>query len=155
MPTIRGIRRLFRLPATRRSAERDVDEEIRFHIERRVEDLVARGHSPQTARDVAEREYGDRVASRRELVAVDTRRMGRERRRSWWDATAQDVRFAARSLWKQPGFTLAVVLTFALGIGANAAMFEVIDRLLFRPPAFLRDPGAVHRVYLARTEDGR
>jgi len=67
-----------------------------------------------------------------------------------WDAFTQDVRYAIRGLKNRPGFTLAVILTLALGIGANAAMFSVVDRLLFRPPPLLRDPALVHRVYLVR-----
>ena len=63
------------------------------------------------------------------------------------DAVRQDVRYALRGLRARPAFTAAVVLTLGLGIGANAAMFGIIDRLMFRAPAYLRDPARVNRVY--------
>ena len=63
----------------------------------------------------------------------------------------RDLRYAARGLWRTPGFTLGVVLTLALGIGVNATMFGVVDTLFLKPPAGVRDPGRVVRVYVRRT----
>ena len=63
------------------------------------------------------------------------------------DAIGRDVRYALRGFRANPGFTAAVVLTLGLGIGANAAMFGIVDRLMFRAPAYLHDPDRVHRVY--------
>jgi len=67
---------------------------------------------------------------------------------------AQDLRHSLRGLRKSPGFAAAVILTLGLGIGANAAMFGVVDRLMFRPYAYLKDPETVHRIYLQQFDRG-
>ena len=77
----------------------------------------------------------------------------KEAGRSAWgfpalDTVLRDLRYAARGLFRSPGFSVTVVLTLALGIGANATVFAVIDRLMFRPFRHLRDPDRVNRVYL-------
>jgi len=74
---------------------------------------------------------------------------------SWLDHFVKDLRYAIRGLRRSPGFTTTVVLTLGLGIGANAAMFGVIDRLMFRPFPYLREPSEVHRVYLLHTDRTR
>jgi predicted permease len=71
-----------------------------------------------------------------------------------FDDVAHDLRYAGRALRKSPGFAAAVIITLGLGIGANAAMFGVVDRLMFRPYAYLRDPSAVNRIYLRSTYRG-
>jgi len=71
------------------------------------------------------------------------------------DTIRQDIRYALRGLRRAPGFTLTVMATLGLGIGANVAMFDVTDRLMFRPFPYLRDPSSVHRVYLETTSRGR
>jgi predicted permease len=72
----------------------------------------------------------------------------------WWDMFSRDLRYAIRGLRARPGFAAAVVLTLALGIGANAAIFSVVDRLLFRPPPMLAEPVLTHRVYISSTYRG-
>src|SRR5918997_5344958 len=67
------------------------------------------------------------------------------------DNLTQDLKYAVRGLRTKPGFAIAVVATLALGIGANTAMFGIVDQLLFRPPPLLRDPATTHRVYVYQT----
>jgi len=74
---------------------------------------------------------------------------------AWLETVLQDSRYAIRGLRRSPAFTITVILTLGLGIGANTAMFGIIDRLMFRPFPYLRDQGAVHRVYLQDTHRGK
>src|SRR5690242_1876695 len=71
------------------------------------------------------------------------------------DSFLQDLTYALRGLRAKPAFTTAIVLTLALGIGANAAMFSLVDRLLFRPPPLLKDPASAHRIYGMQTFRGK
>ncbi|HEX6534348.1 MAG TPA: ABC transporter permease, partial [Gemmatimonadaceae bacterium] len=68
----------------------------------------------------------------------------------WWDPMTSTVRYALRRMRRSPGFTLGVILSFALGIGANTAMFGIIDRLLLRPPAHVVDADRVRRLMVER-----
>jgi len=151
---VSGIRRLLNLPESRRRVQHDVDDEIRFHIESRVAELVGGGVRPEIAREVATREFGDVAEARAEIARVDRRRLTRERRQAWWETLGQDLAYSARSLRSQPGFAAVVVLVLALGIGANVTMFAVIDRLLLRAPAHVTDPHRVVSVATGRRVDG-
>ncbi|HJR42854.1 MAG TPA: ABC transporter permease [Gemmatimonadaceae bacterium] len=128
-----GLRRLFRLPARAASVERDVDEELAFHLESRIEELVAAGMPRERARATALGEFGDVRDARSELSAIDRRRVGRDARAELWGTIRQDARFALRTMASHRLFSAAALLTFALGIGATAAIFSVVDGVLLRP----------------------
>jgi predicted permease len=72
------------------------------------------------------------------------------RRPRWLDLTTQHVTSAFRSLRRSPGFAIAAVLTLGLGIGSNATMLDIMDRLLLRPPPHVQDPGTIHRIYVSQ-----
>jgi predicted permease len=71
------------------------------------------------------------------------------------DNLLHDLKYAIRGLRTKPSFAIAVITTLGLGIGANAAMFGIVDRLLFRPPALMKDPATAHRLYVAQTFRGK
>jgi predicted permease len=142
-----GLPRLFRLVVRPAPAEQDVDAEIAFHLEEETEALVARGLAPDQAAREARRRFGNLDEARVRLVRLDKEHIMRARRKDRFGDLWQDLSYALRGMRRSPGFTALVVVTLGLGIGANAAMFEVVDRTLLRPPAFLREPGLTGRVY--------
>jgi predicted permease len=150
-----GVRRLFRLAIRRPElAKDDVDREIAFHLEERVRQLVASGMTPAEADAEARRRFGDLDASRAALGAQAVRQEQRLALGDRLEALGADLRYVMRSLGRARGFTAVAVLTLALGIGANAAMFGIIDRLLLRGPAHVQDPDRVVRLYGTVTRPG-
>ncbi len=145
--TLREI--LGRLTAWRRrpALERELQADLEEHLTLLARDLEATGLSPADARAAARRKLGNLGL------------LKEESRAAWGfpfiETLLRDLRYAGRGLRRSPGFTLAAVVTLALGIGANAAMFGIIDRLMFRPHPYLRDPGSVRRVYIQTTYQGR
>jgi putative ABC transport system permease protein len=136
------LRALFR----RAAMERELDLELRFHLEQETEKYEREGLRPEAAARRARVAFGGLEQTKED--SRDARGI------AWIENAVHDARHALRSLLAAPGFTLAVILTLGLGVGANAAMFGVVDRLMIRTPAYLRDPARVHRVYLFSTDRG-
>jgi predicted permease len=128
------------------SSSDDLADEVTSHREMVERDLMARGLTAAEAKDQARRAMGNETWMREEARGV------------WlWpglEAVVQDAKYTLRSLRRTPGFTAAVMITLGLGIGANAAMFSLIDRIFFRPPPGLIDPPTAHRIYLYRQNLG-
>lgn len=109
----------------RRSADRDVSDEVRHFMEAAEADLIAQGRTPEESRRAVRLEYGDDLAARE-----DVRQYGWE---GWTDTLLYDLRLSARNLRRSPGFTAVVVLTLGLGIGGATSIFSVVRPVLFEP----------------------
>ena len=129
----RGLRRAFRIPLGWMGVKADVDAELTFHIQGRIEELMDRGLSRQDAEAETRRLFGDYARIESEVERIDR---GMTRRRSLAeraDALGADVRHAARTLARQPVFSGVVIITLTLGIGATTAIFHVVDRVVLHP----------------------
>src|SRR5262245_32268395 len=125
---------------------RELDDEIRGHLALSIKERIDRGEDPQTARLAALKEFGNLTLTRDSMRSVWRPR--------WFDsaeALGRDIRFALRSLMHAKGLTATVVITLALGIGANAAIFSVVRGVLLRP-LVNRDEDRL--VYIRQTAPG-
>ena len=114
----------------------DVNDELRFHLEAKIDDLVAQGWRPEAARQEAERQFGDLRAVQRIGVGIGEKIERRKRLKDYWSDSLQDVRYTFRTLGRDPAFSVVSILILGLAIGANVAVFSVVNGLLLRPLPF-------------------
>lgn len=124
-----------------------MDDELGFHLAMRIERNIALGMSAEDAQRDALLRFGDLPRVRQELVDHDGRQHTSAQRVELMSDFFQDVRYGLRSLRRAPGLTIAVVLTLALGLGVNMAMFSFLDIVFLRPPAGVHEPAQVRRVW--------
>jgi len=127
-----GWTRVFRIGVGARHLERDVDQEIEFHIAMRTQKLVAAGLAPDAARAKALERFGDMSSVRNNCLDVDYHRERAMRRTNFLSNLRQDIAYALRTMRQNAGFAAVVLLTLALGIGANTSTFTLIDALVLR-----------------------
>ena len=114
-------------PFTGSPLRQQVADEVRFHIEGRVEELIEQGWSAPDARAEALRRFGDRELFERECLELDRQRRRKGNSKMLLDSARTDLKLAARTVLNQPVFSLVVVVTLALGIGATTAIFSVLE----------------------------
>jgi len=114
----------------------DVKDELAFHLQSKTDDLIRQGLSPDAARKEAERQFGDLRSVQRVGQQIGQKTEKRKRLADYWSDVLHDVRYTFRTLRRDPGFACVSLLILALAIGANVAVFSVVNTILLRPLPF-------------------
>src|SRR5215472_700617 len=127
----------------KKKAESELNAELRYHLKRQVRDFVEAGMKPAEAQRLARLEFGCMEQVKKEC---------RDVRGRWLEDIGQDLRYAARTLGRSPGFLMVSVLSLALGIGANTAIFSLIDAVMLRSLP-VQDPERLVQITRFRPND--
>ena len=141
---------LDRLGLSRPKAEDSVAWEVEHHIAELADRLVDEGWEEDAAKREAARRFGDPARYAVSMRRLERERETMERRIRGWDVVREGVMSVVRTTRRYPGFTVGVVLTLGLGIGANATMYGIVDRLLLQPPEHIANHERVKLVYYER-----
>ncbi len=114
----------------------DVNDELRFHLETKTDDLIKQGLSPAAARREAERQFGDLRTVQHAGTKIGERMESRKRLQEHWNDSVRDLLYTFRKLRRDPGFAVISIVILALAIGANVVVFSVVNTLLLRPLPF-------------------
>ena len=125
MPVLANVNSLFRSFFRRQQIDEDLDDEIRSHLDLLIDEKISEGMNPAEAARAARIDLGGIEQVKEEVRAI--------RAGVWLATVLQDFRFAVRMLRKTPGFTLTIIVVLMLGVGANVAIFSVINAVFLKP----------------------
>jgi putative ABC transport system permease protein len=147
----RPLRHVTRRPSQIRA---EVDEELRFHIEMRIAELIDGGLHASAAREEALRQFGDWGETREVCVSSDERRESSSERRRYLDELRQDIVHGARQLRQRWPVTVVAAITLAVGVGASTAIFSATDHVLLRPLPYA-EPERIVAIFESDSKQGR
>ncbi len=135
----------------RARAEREIDDELTFHLQHTIAELEERGFSKEEATAEARRRFGSAERHRRRLVDLEIRHQSGQRRRAAMEVLRSSIRSVVRGFRRSPGFTFGVLAILTLGLGVNAITFGLVDRLILSGPAGIQRSHELRRVVVHRT----
>ncbi len=139
------------LPPSRQEIERDIDEELELHLEKRAEDFEREGLDPDSARKRARRRFGDVERYRWEMKSIKDDYVQGVERANYFEEMVNDLRYGFRQLMSKPALPLMIIVLLAIGVGANTAIFSVVKAVLLEPLPF---DASDQLVIFWETEDG-